>query len=670
MSEADPKRESGTPSTPDGAPPAADAQAPAPRHDSGLAARARRATAAAVPLPAAPPVITATLSGELLKLIDPALKLQDLSADRLLAAAPRVQVDTTVVPALGGIPLFVKLGQGGQGRVYYGVHPETKAGVALKVVPLLSSKPDLVERYENKIEAALKVTSPHLVPISGMGEQNGLYFIVTQYIPGTSAAIYLHDVVAATKTGLPEVVALDLVLAVTRGLVEAHRNGIIHGDIKPENILVPRGQQPGQFEFSAAVLADLGLPRVEMLGGMLTGSNAAIGTPGYMAPEQAADEKAARKASDVFSLGATLYALLTGKTPFPSDNPMTAIMHTIQTPHEPVSSIRPEITPSTSKLVDTCLAKHHNGRYVDASALLEALSVCRAALDEPGVTQTSALKRITMVLHKSSEVGDHLANADFSTPTAIPFLAELAAAAQEAEQNAARQPAQKTAGPETVPARKSGTAAAVKGQPPRPVEPVSPPPLQAPAAAAPSEGGAAGGTAAQSGGNAIRIVALVAAVVLVGAGCAMVYRCATGDEEQRIPRRIPEAVAVGAAIAVLVTAGLLYVWRVTSSSLLLDTIAAHAVLLKSAREMLRTDPPAAGTLLQQARRLNINDPMWRAREQAVAALLAAHKLMQSGGDKAAIEKHLGNAAAVYPGDQTIEWLRDKIRDKPADSSAV
>ncbi|MCY3019913.1 MAG: serine/threonine-protein kinase, partial [Planctomycetota bacterium] len=307
-----------------------------------------RHTMLGVPAPTPPPVITAVLPAELVSLVDPTLRIQDLSRDRLLMPAPRVQVDKLVVPAVGGIPIFVKLGQGGMGAVYYGVHAQTRSGVAVKVVPVAAASPEALENFQTETQIASTIVSPHLVPVKDQGKQDGLFYIVSEYIPGVSAGAYLRQATESGDTGLPEAVALDLCIAAAMGLADAHKNGIIHGDIRPENILIPRRKEDGKLAFKEARVADLGLPRVEDLGGMLVGSSATIGTPGYMAPEQAADAKASRKPSDVFSLGATLYALLTGRPPFADDNPMNVIMHTVQTPHAPVSKMRKDVSPATS----------------------------------------------------------------------------------------------------------------------------------------------------------------------------------------------------------------------------------------------------------------------------------------------------------------------------------
>ncbi|MCY3024174.1 MAG: protein kinase, partial [Planctomycetota bacterium] len=233
-------------------------------------------------MPFAPRAITAVLPADLLTLIDPALPFQDLTQERGLEPAPRVQVGDKVVPAVGGMPLFMKLGHGRMGAVYYGVSPASKSSVAVKIVPVAVANKDLVQRFHREVRIASTIRSPHLVTIRGLGEQNSLYYVVTDFVPGTSAGLYLQDARKAGKVGLPEALALDLCIAAVTGLVEAHKNGIIHGDVRPENILIPRDKQTGQLSYNDALLADLGLPRVEELGGILKDSSAAMGTPGFM----------------------------------------------------------------------------------------------------------------------------------------------------------------------------------------------------------------------------------------------------------------------------------------------------------------------------------------------------------------------------------------------------
>jgi tetratricopeptide (TPR) repeat protein len=213
-----------------------------------------------------------------------------------------------------------------------------------------------------------------------VNEEQGLHYLVMEYVRGTSAGAYVKEQARAGRTGLPEATALDLCIAATEGLAAAHAEGIIHRDLKPDNILIPKRKDGDELLFTGAKLADLGLVRGEEFEQALTATQAALGTPGYMAPEQGMDSHTAGKPADVFSVGATLYHLLGGKPPFSGSSLVRVLMQTVQEPHAPIASLRPDVSLATAALLDRCLAKEPSGRYPDAAALLEALKDCRAAL--------------------------------------------------------------------------------------------------------------------------------------------------------------------------------------------------------------------------------------------------------------------------------------------------
>jgi serine/threonine protein kinase len=242
----------------------------------------------------------------------------DVNADRLLNGAPRVTHDGREVPALGGIPLLKKIGQGGMGAVYYGFHPRLAQEVAVKVLPfpLIAQDPIAVQRFYREAQIAAKVKSPHLVGVMDVNEEAGLFYLVMEYVNGVTAGSYLSNKKSATGGALNETEALDICIGAAQGLAAAHAEGIIHRDLKPDNILIPSSKQEAALLFENAKLADLGLARTDESGQSLTSSFSAMGSVGYMPPEQALDAKKVRKQGDVFSLGATLYALLSGRAPF------------------------------------------------------------------------------------------------------------------------------------------------------------------------------------------------------------------------------------------------------------------------------------------------------------------------------------------------------------------
>ena len=299
----------------------------------------------------------------------------------LLRGAPRVVYNNETCPALGGIPLLKKLGQGGMGAVFYGVHPRLQMEVAVKVLPydLVEKDPTTVERFFREAQIAAQVRSPHLVHVMDVNEEGGLFFSVMEYVNGMSAMDHLEAVRKGGAIGASEKDTLEICMAACTGLIDAHAHGVIHRDIKPQNIMIPwvDPHKKATLNNGASKLMDLGLARNESTGGAsaqgLTGTNQAMGTPGYMAPEQIEDAKHADKRSDVFSMGATIYAMLAGQAPFSRKNPMQTLMATINDPHPPLSEFRSDISLPLTQIIDKCLAKAPNERYADAPALATEL---------------------------------------------------------------------------------------------------------------------------------------------------------------------------------------------------------------------------------------------------------------------------------------------------------
>ena len=306
----------------------------------------------------------------------------DLTTEKLLRDAPRVDCgDGTTTPSLGGIPLRKKLGEGGMGAVYWGVHPRLERDVAVKVLPshLADKNADFVRRFKREARIAAKIQSPHLVTVFDVNEESGLYYLVMECVAGASAQKFLREHVGNAQ--VDEATALDICIAACTGLAAAHAAGVIHRDVKPDNILIPRDGASGPFQFKKAKLADLGIARVETSdNSLLTGANQAMGTPGYMSPEQCKDAATCGAQSDVFAMGATVFELLTGARPFTGTNGFAILQSTVSDAHPNVRKIRPDISEHTAKLIDRCLAKKPDQRYADASILLDVLIDARTAM--------------------------------------------------------------------------------------------------------------------------------------------------------------------------------------------------------------------------------------------------------------------------------------------------
>lgn len=315
--------------------------------------------------------------------------VEDLSGDALLVNLKRIEYENRSLPSLGGIPLLRRIGRGAMGAVYYGVHPRLQNEVAVKVLPaaLAQADPDLSKRLFREAQLAARIRSENLISVLDVNEENGIFYLIMEYVAGISAGDYLR---ARRKLGhecVPEAEALEICIAATQGLAAAHLAGVIHRDIKPDNIMVPyrrdlpvaeaRDKLLIQVQF--AKLADLGLAHLDELDSSLTATCIAMGTPGYLAPEQAIDARNARKPADVFSMAATLYNLLAGQPPFTGETPLNIIIAAMQSKHKPVRAVNPAVSEKTAALLDQCLEKAPERRVPDGGALLRELCACRQA---------------------------------------------------------------------------------------------------------------------------------------------------------------------------------------------------------------------------------------------------------------------------------------------------
>jgi len=304
-------------------------------------------------------------------------EIEDLSSDVLLAPLTQLRIGDRAYPSLAGIPLLAKLGQGGMGAVYFGYHPRLKKEVAVKVLSYLSSggqSQDTIDRFHREASLAARIATPHLVQVFDANQENGVFFLVMEYVYGVPASDCAGFLYGSDNTPVPESVALQIAIGAATGLAAAHREGIVHRDIKPENILIPK-RPDGTLNYSAAKLLDLGIAREEKTDG-LTGTRMALGTVGFMAPEQARDARSVGKGADVFAMGATLYAILSGRPPFSGNSAFEILMATVSKPHKPLQEIRRDVSPMTIEVIDNCLKKNALERFQDAVKLQVALEQC------------------------------------------------------------------------------------------------------------------------------------------------------------------------------------------------------------------------------------------------------------------------------------------------------
>jgi len=255
--------------------------------------------------------------------------------------------------------ILKRLGEGGMGAVYKARDRELDLFVALKVIrPELASHPDILRRFKQELILARQVTHKNVIRIFELGMADGRKFITMDYIDGRDLKSILVE-----RGKLPPDEAVRIVRQICRGLEAAHAEGVVHRDLKPQNIMVD--------ENGRVWVMDFGLARSMDLVG-ITRTGALMGTPDYMSPEQARAQKVDAR-SDLFSLGIIFYEILTGVLPFRADTMMATLLKRVQEKASPPNSLDPAIPPRLSDTVMKCLEVDVARRYQSASEILTDL---------------------------------------------------------------------------------------------------------------------------------------------------------------------------------------------------------------------------------------------------------------------------------------------------------
>src|SRR5215471_10601985 len=270
---------------------------------------------------------------------------------------------------LGQYRLIEPLGAGGMGEVYLAEHRMLKRPCAIKLIhPERAGDPQVLARFEREVRMTARLSHWNTVEIFDYGRtDDGTFFYVMEYLPGLS----LEDLLQRHGPLPPERV-VHLVRQVCQGLREAHGIGLIHRDIKPGNVFV--AQRGGLYD--VAKLLDFGLvkPVAEVPSARLTHEGAISGTPLFMSPEQAQGRGDLDARSDIYSLGAVAYTLLSGRPPFERTNPLEVIVAHARDEVVPPSRQRPDVPADLERVILRCLAKRPEDRFRDAESLDQALS--------------------------------------------------------------------------------------------------------------------------------------------------------------------------------------------------------------------------------------------------------------------------------------------------------
>ena len=298
---------------------------------------------------------------------------------------------------IGDCELLEEIGRGGMGVVFRARQQSLNRIVALKMInsPELASDVDLA-RFQAEAEAAGRLSHPGIVPVYQVGKDGHRPYFLMKYIEGTTLAQRLATGPLAQRE------AAKLLLPVCRAIAAAHRQGLLHRDLKPSNILLDREGRPFVTDFglvrrvpAAASGTPPGEESTASLPALrtLTHSGAIVGTPGYMAPEQAAGQRGETGfATDVYGLGALLYALLTGRAPFQAASPLDTVMQVLEQDPLPPRLLNQSVEADIEMITLKCLQKPPDLRYATADALADDLEAWLA--HEPIQARSSQFSQV------------------------------------------------------------------------------------------------------------------------------------------------------------------------------------------------------------------------------------------------------------------------------------
>ncbi|MSQ97512.1 MAG: serine/threonine protein kinase [Gemmataceae bacterium] len=316
---------------------------------------------------------------------------------------------------LGNYKILERIGRGRMAGVYKAVHPSGQV-VAIKVLPPSRAKnAQILGRFQREARLAVKLKHPHVVRSFQVGETKGVHCFVMEYLEGDT----LEEVLQRRKR-LPPAEAVRLVHQALLGLQHIHEQALVHRDLKPANLMLlpttARGDAETTLKSNLKIL-DIGLAReffdenspsddTEHM--ELTGEGVLLGTPDYLAPEQARDPRNIDIRADIYSLGCTLYHLLTGQPPFPDKNILNQmIRHATETP-KPLSSFNASIPEGLEQIVSWMMAKQPVQRYPTPARAAQALDAFLMVTSEPAkpAEETPQLKKYLTWLEMSEHAGD------------------------------------------------------------------------------------------------------------------------------------------------------------------------------------------------------------------------------------------------------------------------
>ena len=302
--------------------------------------------------------------------------LLDQQAGSFLESAPLSTIKALSAGAkLGNFEIVELLGRGGMGEVWRARDARLKRDVAIKVLPAaLARDPDRIARFEREARAASALNHPNIVAVYDIGRDSDTYWIATELVRGDT----LRKAIAAGPLPAPK--AVEIATQVAAGLAAAHAAGLVHRDLKPDNIMIARGGQVKILDFG---LAKQRRTSEESTATDLTDEGVVMGTAGYMAPEQVRGEAADQRA-DLFSFGVVLYEMLCGKRAFAGDSSVEAMNAILK---EEPADLPASVPPELARIVGRCLEKDPDQRFQSAADLRFALQASSPSLPPTAAPQ-------------------------------------------------------------------------------------------------------------------------------------------------------------------------------------------------------------------------------------------------------------------------------------------
>jgi serine/threonine-protein kinase len=277
---------------------------------------------------------------------------------------PSESLQDRVMAAIGSQYAFEgEIGRGGMSVVYRARDLRLNRSVAIKVLPPeLAHDSAIRARFTREAQTAAQLSHAHIVPIFDVGERDGIAYLVMANLTGGNLATLL-----AHEPRLPIEEARRFIREVADALDYAHQRGVIHRDIKPDNILLDQGS-------GRALVTDFGIAWAMEAASRLTVTGVAVGTPTYMSPEQAVGERAVDGRSDIYSLGVLAYQMLTGRVPFTASNSMALLLKHVTERPRSIMDFRPDTPPAMVDAIERALLKSPEDRWPTAGTLRDALS--------------------------------------------------------------------------------------------------------------------------------------------------------------------------------------------------------------------------------------------------------------------------------------------------------